>query len=1634
MLGAVHQVAIPTKLDLAFAILGNAVSVPQSLLALLIGFAVVTDEQIPLLPTVRRIWDDVPTAWNLCAIVEGNFILLLQPQELMKRIPLSWHEEGNGGSLAFDFIVELEGRTSAVVVDGMHRICDLLAQRLLIPSHHWIDVKLEPVDEIQEPANIVGVVRQHSGSWRLFLKGTMFARVCFQRIPSSVVDAPPFALLPPQGNVALGFSKASSCPPPPPVVSPTLAINVLDLHEDDDVLQGWVKKVKLHEATSIIENPRFARDCELEQLEIRAMWNGRTLSADLYITTTELQGRTVDQFVDQEICFAQRVPAQNFRRLMCAAFLLYPSLDPEIRRQTVIICEADDVPHVTHQVTLSAPYTRADFFGMVSRVLSPKFHNNQPFVADSKALCHLDVITYSFETLIRCGGARDHEDCASLTLAAPASLHQRLNFAAQTHGWLATDEFTHIAMWLRWNSADARVLDPIYWELRGTEIIPRGAAPVIAPDRPTFIPVLLSAHWFGIEISEPFRNPTITIVQLSPTLTTQVVAIAARWLQRPVGMVNDVIICSPNPADMCGWTLAFRWTSALALHRVFFLRQHEVENALFSDERLKDVITSSMTAWESSGAPEHLVQFAQHVRIHFLTGLLASPGGAFLSRLDTVAAGLQPGIRGFGVPVEVDYHESLAEYHVRRIDDFLEQPLWLASDELNFWLHLLRVSNPTVGFGPALSWNRSTLTLHSIAGIPFDLRAYDQTFLVIEIHGHWALLSVFRETDQWFFILHSVQQDNATLRALVRAVAHLWHLAPAECHPAPHYLNQPPGFCGWAIIQVLAARFHLVCHPLSPAQRSQIERAEIGHRVQEVLDEMSIAADNVTRGTALRTLAENARAQYLAYILFHKGDHEYCSAGMSDQVSCVNDCLTWSMMDSAMLYSAVSARLAAIATTPLWMGSDEVEIVFRSLRAGCPQYGFLPPLLWPSLADDVQGLSAFCPQPLCFQHSFLLVAFEGHWISVRIQCLASTWIFACSCPLRVAILLVRALATFWGINVESCSVRTFQLFQPPNLCGWAAVLDIMHIAGMPVDCTGRGLHLLAELSVTPGPWISLLASFANGIRHSQAPPVLAHLASIVRCELLLQIAHGFAVPDFVVAGANTDEAKQPQPMQVEPDPLWVADPWKKGPVTKPKSVKWDELQLAKDHPFVAADASVLPQRHRLQVTPTHGGIVFATKGHIKAILDLKPSAPTALLLPVTDKAIYGELASRIEGPFETIVYDSGTSSSYKRLVHMLVVTDKVQYKLAKPVTTIKTDEISELVIEFDSRLSTREVLADLKEHPLPTIRQILARICTSKALEATSLYGFRINSKLPGTQGVNPTPYQVQCVLKTPKASRAFLLEASGREGAFLRDYLHQDAESKLFDTTVVPRFWDLTQGGFQDAVKTTQGLEGHAGLVMTRRGVALRVWISHIAAARRRLLPLDSRLCEDNMSTVPRFPYVSSGWPTEAQAINVIQAIKAATGQAVVPSRAYRQAGVHHWLVMFQEKPTKLSFALKVNDKESEILLSPQASWQPSKGKGKGRTKTGPTVQIGPEARKELTPAFQSAEKDRLDKLEGKFNVLESKVAKVEDKQDHLDHKLDSRFNEIGDQLRQLLQLSHPRDRPVSGETPPPKHLKPGL
>lgn len=154
--------------------------------------------------------------------------------------------------------------------------------------------------------------------------------------------------------------------------------------------------MRLNEACSIIENPRFARDVDLEQLPVRAIWNGRSLAAGL-----SLFGTARPPF--GSAYRRTKVPADHFHILCAPAFLLSLATDRASRKQTVIICESSGPLPVTDEVTLSSPYTCEDFCRTVSPATVLKFLNNRPFVADATQLHHLDVVTYSFAT-VKSGG------------------------------------------------------------------------------------------------------------------------------------------------------------------------------------------------------------------------------------------------------------------------------------------------------------------------------------------------------------------------------------------------------------------------------------------------------------------------------------------------------------------------------------------------------------------------------------------------------------------------------------------------------------------------------------------------------------------------------------------------------------------------------------------------------------------------------------------------------------------------------------------------------------------------------------------------------------------------------------------------------------------------------------------------------------------------------------------------------------------------------------------------------------------------------------------------------------------------------------------------------------------------------
>lgn len=223
-----------------------------------------------------------------------------------------------------------------------------------------------------------------------------------------------------------------------------------------------------------------------------------------------------------------------------------------------------------------------------------------------------------------------------------------------------------------------------------------------------------------------------------------------------------------------------------------------------------------------------------------------------------------------------------------------------------------------------------------------------------------------------------------------------------------------------------------------------------------------------------------------------------------------------------------------------------------------------------------------------------------------------------------------------------------------------------------------------------------------------------------------------------------------------------------------------------------------------------------------------------------------------------------------------------------------------------------------------------------------------------------------------------------------------------------------------------THGVEGAAGIIATRRGLALRVWAKQIAAARTALLPTDQRITDDNRHVIPRVTIQASGWPAGTEAPQLIKSTLDATGVAVVPTRTFRAAGVHVWILTAETVPKVTRFTLDVEGTVHEILLQHVTNTTTNtKGQPKGKGKGKPTCMRADENQPSWSvqqpplPARNKQEEERLSRLETRFDQLEQRQAGFET-------RVESKFDHISDSLRQILAASHQRTREVTGETPP--------
>lgn len=277
---------------------------------------------------------------------------------------------------------------------------------------------------------------------------------------------------------------------------------------------------------------------------------------------------------------------------------------------------------------------------------------------------------------------------------------------------------------------------------------------------------------------------------------------------------------------------------------------------------------------------------------------------------------------------------------------------------------------------------------------------------------------------------------------------------------------------------------------------------------------------------------------------------------------------------------------------------------------------------------------------------------------------------------------------------------------------------------------------------------------------------------------------------------------------------------------------------------------------------------------------------------------------------------------------------------------------------------------------------------------------------------------------KVPSDARRLCLQRSGLGDLFIRDYIPKGED--ILDVSTIPHFWICERTGKDDALRTAADVEGFAGLVLTKRGVAVRAWCDQIGAVRKTLLPYDERLCDLNINVIPRHLMETTGWPSSIGANDAVKATNFAVKMPPVPTRCFKMMGLTTWTLAFQERPALGKFLIDFNGSSFEILLSDSQA-NSHEGKPIKQTK-GDAKGTGKGSKGHANVEAKSSSTNQ-DETSNRISVLEAKFSTMERRQNNLESKINDGFSSVNDQLRQVLQAITPKaPHDPTGLSPPSK------
>ena len=177
--------------------------------------------------------------------------------------------------------------------------------------------------------------------------------------------------------------------------------------------------------------------------------------------------------------------------------------------------------------------------------------------------------------------------------------------------------------------------------------------------------------------------------------------------------------------------------------------------------------------------------------------------------------------------------------------------------------------------------------------------------------------------------------------------------------------------------------------------------------------------------------------------------------------------------------------------------------------------------------------------------------------------------------------------------------------------------------------------------------------------------------------------------------------------------------------------------------------------------PAKGGIAFSTKNNLQHLIEAKPKAPAAALLPQLAAEDPLSQMGSVTGPIEVTVFDPALGSNYKRQVHLVTLsqsTDAVCHSLPTPAISLTIADVAELILECDARVVSKDLFNAFNDNPIHRFKTVLKEHCEVDFWANSAFYSYKCLKPRDEDKGAGIH----QCVLKAQKAHRAALLSFSG--------------------------------------------------------------------------------------------------------------------------------------------------------------------------------------------------------------------------------------------------------------------------------